>query len=82
MNGIAYRGHFIRLIPEPEKDHWVARVIVEVHIAGNIEKIYYRDHTKSYGSREEAESASIEFGKRMVDNFTVPVSGEGDYQDK
>ena len=66
MDGLAYRGHYIRLIPEQEKDHWVARVIAEVHTSGQTEKIYYRDHTQTYGSRDEAEQASIEFGKRMI----------------
>lgn len=79
MDGLVYRGHYLRLIPEPDKGKWVARVIVEVHAAGQTEKIYYRDHTQSYESREEAETASVEFGKRMIENFTIPVSGEGDY---
>lgn len=79
MNGLAYRGHYIRLIPELDKDKWVARVIVEVHTGGQTEKIYYRDHTQSYESRDEAELASVEFGKRMIENFTIPASGEGDF---
>ena len=81
MDGLAYRGHYIRLIPEQEKDHWVARVIAEVHSSGQTEKIYYRDHTQTYGSRDEAEQASIEFGKRMMENFIIPASGEGDYKE-
>ena len=81
MDGMAYRGHYIRLIPELDKDKWDARVIVEVHTDGQTEKIHYRDHTQSYGSRAEAEAASIEFGKKMIENFTIPVSGEGDYQE-
>jgi hypothetical protein len=70
------------LIPEPDKATWVARVVAEVHVGGQTEKIYYRDHTKVYGSREEAASASVEFGKRMIENFIIPVSGEGDYREE
>jgi len=81
MRGLPYRGHYIHLIPEPEKDRWVARVIVEVHAKGETERIYYRDHTQSYATRDEAESASIEFGKRMIENFTIPATGEGDYHE-
>jgi hypothetical protein len=81
MPGLAYHGHFIELIPEPDKERWVARVCIEVHTGGRTERIYYRDHTQAYGSREEAERASVDFGKRMIDNFIVPASGEGDYQD-
>jgi hypothetical protein len=80
MEGLAYRGHYLRLIPEPDKDRWVARVIVEVHSGGRTEKIHYRDHTQTYGSRDEAAAASVEFGKRMIENFIIPASGEGDYR--
>lgn len=81
MAGLTYRGHFIRLIPEQEEDHWVARVVIEVHTAGATEKIHYRDHTQSYASLEDARTASIEFGKRMIENFTIPAYGEGDLHD-
>lgn len=80
--GLAYRGHFIRLIPEPEKDRWVARVVIEVRQKGQPEKIHYRDHTQTYGSREEATAASVEFGKRMIENFIVPAYGEGDVREQ
>ncbi|HEY5997898.1 MAG TPA: hypothetical protein VI078_01155 [bacterium] len=79
MSGLAYHGHYIHLIPEADKDRWVARVIVEVHAKGQTERIYYRDHTQSYATQAEAEEAAVEFGKRMVENFTVPAYGEGDY---
>jgi hypothetical protein len=80
MSGFACHGHYVQLIPEQEKERWVARVVVEVHAKGQTERIYYRDHTQSYATREEAENGAAEFGRRMVENFTVPAYGEGDYQ--
>lgn len=81
MDGLAHRGHYIRLVPEQDKDHWVARVVIEVHSSGQTEKIHYRDHTQSYGSLAEARQASVEFGKRMIENFTIPAYGEGDLRE-
>jgi hypothetical protein len=79
MEGFAYHGHYIRLEPEPAGDSWEAQVVVEVHSGGKVERIYYHDHEHQYPTREEAVSASGEFGKRMVDNFTLPAVGEGDF---
>jgi hypothetical protein len=80
MEGFAYHGHYIRLDPEQAKGKWEAQVVVEVHAKGQVERIYYHDHLTSYATREEALEASREFGRRMVDNFTLPAVGEGDYQ--
>ncbi len=52
-----------------------------MHATGETERICYHDHLTSYASREEALEASREFGQRMVENFTVPASGEGDYRE-
>lgn len=82
MDRLAYRGHVIHAIPEQERDHWVAMVIIEVHSPGVKERIHYRDHTQSYVSVEDAKAASIEFGKKMIENFTIPAYGEGDYRDE
>ena len=41
------------------------------------ERIYYHDHLTSSASREEALGASREFGRRMVENFTVPAYERG-----
>ena len=80
LPGFPYHGHYIRLDPEQSQGKWEAQVIVEVHAKGQTERIYYHDHLTSYATREEALEASREFGRRMVDNFTVPAYGEGDYQ--
>ena len=81
MPGFAYHGHFILLEPEQSKGRWEAQVVVEVHAKGATERIYYHDHLTSYATREEALEASREFGRRMVENFTVPNYGEGDYRE-
>jgi hypothetical protein len=80
-SGFAYHGHFIRLEPEQNKERWEAQVVVEVHAKGQTERIYYHDHLTSFATREEALEASRELGRRMVENFTVPNYGEGDYRD-
>lgn len=80
MSGAAYRGHYILPHPEQEKGKWSVLVMIEVHAKGQVEKIHYRDPLSSYASREEAESAGIEFGKQMIENFIVPNYGEGDYR--
>jgi len=81
LTGFPYHGHYIRLDPEQNKEQWEAQVVVEVHAAGVVtERIYYHDHLTSYATREEALEASREFGRKMVENFTVPNYGEGDYQ--
>ncbi len=80
VSGFPYHGHYVRLEPVQSKEKWEAQVVVEVHAKGETERIYYHDHLTSYATREEALAASREFGQRMVDNFTVPAYGEGDYQ--
>jgi hypothetical protein len=69
------------LDPEQNREKWEAQVVVEVHAKGTTERIYYHDHLTSYATREEALEASREFGRRMVENFTVPAYGEGDYKE-
>lgn len=81
LPGFAYRGHYVRLDPEESRGKWEAQVVVEVHAKGETERIYYHDHLTSYATREEALEASREFGRRMVDTFTVPAYGEGNYQE-
>ncbi len=81
LSGFPYHGHYIRLEPVQSRETWEAQVIVEVHAKGETERIYYHDHQTSYATREEALEASKEFGRRMVDNFTVPNYGEGEYQE-
>jgi hypothetical protein len=78
--GFAHHGHHVQLEPDESGGRWQARVLVEVHAGGTTERIHYRDHLTSYATREEALEASREFGRRMVENFTVPAFGEGDYQ--
>jgi hypothetical protein len=80
MSGFAYHGHFIGLEPAKSKDRWEAQVVVEVHAKGQVERIWYHEPDLSFATREEALEASREFGMKMVDNFTVPAYGEGDYQ--
>ncbi|MHB8836410.1 MAG: hypothetical protein ACYC9Y_11985 [Candidatus Methylomirabilia bacterium] len=77
LPGFPYRGHYIRLDPQESRGKWEAQVVVEVHAKGETERIYYHDHLTSYATREEALAASREFGRRMVENFTVPAYGEG-----
>jgi len=79
--GFAHHGHFVRLEPEQNKERWEAQVVVEVHAKGQTERIYYHDHLTSFATREEALEASRDLGRRMVENFTVPNYGEGDYQE-
>jgi hypothetical protein len=81
LPGFAYHGHFIRLDPEQSKGRWEAQVVVEMHAKWTTERIYYHDPMTSYATREEALEASREFGQRMVENFTVPNYGEGDYKE-
>jgi hypothetical protein len=82
MTGAMHRGHYIRPLPEADKGKWNVLVLVEVHAKGQVEKIHYRDPAHSYASREEAESAGIEFGKQMIENFIVPAYGDGDLKDE
>ena len=82
MTGAIHRGHYVRPLPEADKGHWNVLIMVEVHAKGQVEKIHYRDPTHSYGSREEAEVAGIEFGKQMIENFIVPGYGEGDLREE
>jgi hypothetical protein len=82
MEGFPYRGHYIWIDPEKKNGDWEARVAVEIHAKGEIEKIYYNDHLYRYTSREEALEACKEFGKRLVDNFTIPDVGEGEYKEE
>lgn len=81
LPGFAYHGHFVRLDPEKSKGRWEAQVIVEVYARGEKERIYYHDHLTGYDTLEEALEASREFGRRMVDDFTVPAYGEGEYKE-
>jgi hypothetical protein len=74
-----YRGHVIWLDPEQIRGRWEPRVAVDVHAKGQTERIWYADHTLGFPTREEAVEASRQLGERMVDNFTVPGVGEGDY---
>ena len=81
LSGFPHRGHYIWLDPEQNKERWETQVIVEVHSKAETERIYYHDHLTSYATREEALEASREFGRRMVDTFTVPAYGEGEYKE-
>ena len=79
LPGFPYHGHYVQLDPEKNNEQWEAQVVVHVHAQGTAERIYYHDHLTSYATREEALEASREFGRRMVENFTVPAFGEGEY---
>lgn len=81
LSGFAHHGHYVWLDPERSGERWEPQVIVEVHAKGTTERIYYHDHTTGYATREEALEASRDLGRRMVENFTVPAYGEGDYQE-
>jgi hypothetical protein len=81
LSGFPHHGHYVWLDPEQSKGAWEAQVIVEVHAKGEKERIYYHDHLTSYATREEALEASRDFGRRMVENFTVPAYGEGEYKE-
>ena len=82
LPGFAYRGHYIRLDPMESRGKWEAQVVVEVHAKGTTERIYYHEPATSYATRDEALEASREFGRRMIENFTVPAYGEGDYRER
>jgi hypothetical protein len=82
MNGYSYRGHYVWIDPEKKNGEWEARVAVDVHSEGKVERIYYNDHFNSYSSQEEAVAACEDFGKKMIDDHTIPVVGEGDYKEK
>lgn len=81
MEGFAHHGHFVRLEPVQAGDAWEAQVLVEVHAGGKVERIYYHDHQNSYPDRAAALEASRDLGRRMVENFTLPAYGEGDYRE-
>lgn len=78
MEGFAYRGHYVRVDPDGKGDHWEPHVGVEVHAKGTVETIWYRDPEHVYPTRAAAAEACVAFGKRMIDDFTVPGVGEGD----
>lgn len=79
MSGFPYHGHYVWLDPIQNKEKWDAQVIVEVAVKGTTERIYYHEPSTSYATREEALESSRELGRRMVENFTVPAYGEGEY---
>lgn len=81
MKGFSYRGHYVWIDPEKKNGDWEARVAVDVHSEGKSERIYYNDHFHRYQTLEEAEGACREFGKKMIDDHTIPVVGEGDYKE-
>ena len=68
-NREAYKGYIIQSDPKPCGSRWSARVVIELHQSGSV---HYQevadDPFRTYGTREEADRASLAFGKVLLDS--------------
>jgi hypothetical protein len=69
MKGQAYKGYIIQSDPIPRGGRWSARVVIELHQLGSV---HYQevadDPFRTYETREEADRASMAFGKALLDS--------------
>ncbi len=66
----SYRGYVLRADPVRAKGgRWVARVVIELHHGWSV---HYQpvsaDPFTTYSTKAEAERASLEFGKALLDS--------------
>jgi len=64
-----YKGYIIQSDPSPCGPRWRARVVIELHQFGSV---HYQqvadDPSRTYVTREEADRASMAFGKALLDS--------------
>jgi hypothetical protein len=65
----AYKGYVLQADPVRRSGRWLARIIIELHQGATV---HYQpvsaDPAVTYVTREEAERASIQFGKVLLDS--------------
>jgi hypothetical protein len=65
----AYKGCILRADPVRRGGRWVARIVIELHQGTSV---HYQpvsaDPAVTYVTREEADRASIQFGKVLLDS--------------
>ena len=72
---VEYKGYVLRAEPYRRGGQWVAKVIIERHDHGSVHFQPVADSPdKLYPTREEAEEASIQFGKAILDSRKRPGS--------
>jgi len=64
-----YKGYILEAAPRKRGDRWTAAVIIERHDddAAHFQEVG-DDPSKTYLSRPDAERASLQFGKAMLDS--------------
>jgi hypothetical protein len=69
MKRQAYKGYIIQSDPIPCGGRWSARVVIELHQLGSV---HYQevadDPFRTYETRDEADRASMAFGKALLDS--------------
>jgi hypothetical protein len=67
--GEAYKGYIIQSDPIPFGARWTVRVVIELH---QFDSVHYQevadDPFRTYETREEANRASMAFGKVLLDS--------------
>ena len=65
----AYKGYIIQSDPIARGRRWSTRVVIELHQLGSV---HYQevadDPFRTYGTKEEADRASMAFGKALLDS--------------
>jgi hypothetical protein len=65
----AYKGYVLQADPARRGRRWAARIVIELHERA---AVHYQpvsaDPAVTYGTREEAERASIQFGRELLDS--------------
>jgi hypothetical protein len=64
-----YKGYVLQADPVRRGGRWAARIVIELHQGA---AVHYQpvsaDPSVTYATRQEAERASIQFGKELVDS--------------
>jgi hypothetical protein len=64
-----YKGYVVEACPLERDGRWVAAVTIEMHEGHRVHfQAVSDDPSATHGSREEAERASLEFGKELLDS--------------
>jgi hypothetical protein len=72
---VPYSGYLLCAAPYKRNGKWVANVVIERHDHGSVHFQPVADSPdKLYPTREEAEEASIQFGKAILDSRKRPGS--------
>ena len=73
---VPHNGYLLCAAPYQRRGKWVAKVIIERHDHGSVHFQPVADSPdKLYPTREEAEEASIQFGKAVLDSRKQAGSG-------